>query len=89
MNRKQIYGRVGVRAAHRAPRRDPLGIIVASLMLAAAVAMLVALILNGGWYFLLLIPIAVLLPIGAVGLAQDLPRRVRDDRGVPIDENRS
>lgn len=94
MNRKREYGqlgrtnynhvRVGVRPGPE-PRRDPFGVTVASVLVLSALGLFVLPVLNGGWWWLLALPALLLLAVGAAGLAQDVPKRVRDERGTPVD----
>lgn len=87
MNRKRKYGqpgRVGVRQGPE-PRRDLFGVAVAVVLVLVALALFVPPVMNGGWWWLFALPAAFLLAVAVAGLVQDLPRRVRDERGNPVD----
>lgn len=70
----------------RTPRRAPLGIILATLLLAAAGANLAAAATLGGWWWLLMAPALALALLGGTGLAMDLPKVPRDDKGNQLKE---
>ncbi len=59
-------------------RRDPAGIVLAAMFLVLAVACLVLAVILGGWWWLLLIGTAGLGLFGAVGLAEDARKKIRD-----------
>ena len=68
------------------PRRAPLGIAVATALLITAGAAAAAAVTLGGWWWMLTAPAAALALLGGTGLALDLPKVPRDDKGNRIDE---
>lgn len=66
-------------------RRDPFGITVASIFLVIGIASIWIIYSNdGGWWWLLSPLVAFFLLFGVVGLASDIPKKERDDRGRAI-----
>lgn len=68
-----------------ARRRDPFGITIASMFLVIGIASVWIIYSNeGGWWWLLAPLTAFFLLFGAVGLASDIPKKERDERGRAI-----
>lgn len=62
-------------------RRDPLGIVLASIFLVLGVSAAVVIWLAGGWWWFASPIAGFFLVFGAAGLAIDSPRKERDERG--------
>jgi hypothetical protein len=65
-------------------RRSGFGIVLALIFLTSGSALTILAIDGGGWWWWPVI--AFLVIFGLVGLAQDAPRRRRDEQGHPIKE---
>ncbi|WBB70584.1 hypothetical protein [Micromonospora sp. WMMD812] len=66
-------------------RRDPLGVTLALILIASSTFGGIWFIREGGWWLLGLVAVAFVFTLGAVGLAQDVSKRKRDQKGRPIE----
>ncbi|OEV29100.1 hypothetical protein AN219_18480 [Streptomyces nanshensis] len=67
-------------------RRDPYGITLATFFLLMTVGLVWAAVVNGGWYWWLILPASLTGLFGAAGLAQDSRKLTRDEQGRPTSE---
>lgn len=65
-------------------RRDPFGIVLASIFLALGVSAAVTIGLAGGWWWFASPIAGFFLLFGGAGLASDIPRKERDARGRAV-----
>jgi fatty acid desaturase len=65
-------------------RRDPLGIVLASIFLALGLATAWLIWMAGGWWWFASPIAGFFLVFGAAGLSIDIPRKERDARGRPV-----
>lgn len=66
------------------PTRSPIGIVIASILLALALGLALAAFINGGFWWLALGFAVFPAVTGAYGLTQSLLRVPRDEYGNPI-----
>ncbi|MFI9026535.1 hypothetical protein [Streptomyces sp. NPDC053560] len=67
-------------------RREPVGVVLGLLFIAIAIGLLVVGYVNGGAYWWLAAPAAVIGTFGSAGLAQDVTKQTRDERGRPTSQ---
>lgn len=66
-------------------RRDPFGITIASMFLVFGGLSTWVILSNDSWWWWLLAPLALFfLTFGVVGLASDIPKKERDERGRAV-----
>ncbi|MFI6758294.1 hypothetical protein ACIBF5_04010 [Micromonospora sp. NPDC050417] len=82
---RQVIATLDEIEAARHHRRDPYGVTLALVLIAASVIGGVWAISAGGWWLLSLVVVAFVFAVGAAGLVQDVTKRKRDKRGDPID----
>lgn len=69
----------------RERRREPVGMTLAIIFIGVSTVGGIWAIHAGGWWLLTLIVVAFVFILGAVGLARDGTKRLRDERGRPMD----
>lgn len=73
-----IEAKVDALVRHGDPRRDPAGIVIATMFLIIGTGIAWSIYVFGSWWWFGTPLVALLLVFGIFGLTQDLPKRVRD-----------
>ncbi|GAA1580308.1 hypothetical protein GCM10009678_73760 [Actinomadura kijaniata] len=66
-------------------KREPVGIILATIFLLISAGMILTAFNSGGWWWISLLPASFFLLFGIAGLQQDAIPRKRDEKGRPIE----